>query len=99
MFKAIILAPAKEDIRDATIWYNSKQKNLGRRFTLEIRQKVLLIQQNPEIFAVRYDDVRTVVLEMFPFMIHYTINDKQQSVIILAIFHTSLDPSKWRNRK
>lgn len=68
MYKAILLPHAKEDIKEAATWYNSKQKGLGKRFTKEVRSKVLLIRQNPEISAVRYDDVRTTVLDVFPFM-------------------------------
>ncbi|MCP3927802.1 MAG: hypothetical protein GY705_01735 [Bacteroidetes bacterium] len=75
MYKAIILPLVKEDISNAAAWYNSKQKGLGKRFTKEVRSKVLLIRQNPEISTIRYDDIRTTVLDVFPFMIHYTIND------------------------
>lgn len=99
MYKAILLPLAKEDIKEAATWYNSNQKGLGKRFTQEVRNKVLLIRQNPKISAVRYDDVRTTVLDVFPFMIHYTVIDEKQTVIISAVFHTSLNPDKWRNRK
>ena len=99
MYKAILLPLAKEDIKEAATWYNSKQKGLGKRFTQEVRSKFLLIRKNPKISAVRYDDVRTTVLDVFPFMMHYTVNDEKQTVIISAVFHTSLNPDKWRNRK
>ena len=99
MYKAILLSHAKEDIKEAATWYNSKQKGLGKRFADEVRSKVLLIRQNPEISAVRYDDVRTTVLDVFPFMIHYTVNHQSKTVIISAVFHTSLNPYKWMDRK
>ncbi len=99
MHKAILLPLAKEDIKEAATWYNSKQKGLGKQFTQEIRSKVLLIRQNPEISAVRYDDVRTTVLDVFPFMIHYTVIDEEQTIIISAVFHTSLNPDRWKARK
>ncbi len=99
MYKAILLPLAKEDIKKAAIWYNSKQNGLGKRFTQHVRSKVLLIQQKPKISAVRYNDVRTTVLDVFPFMIHYTVDDENQAVIIFAVFHTSLNPKQWRSRK
>ncbi len=66
MYKAIILPLAKKDIKEASFWYNTKQKGLGKRFTSEVREIVLFIRQNPEACAVRYDDTRTAVLKVFP---------------------------------
>jgi len=43
MYKAVILPLAKEDILEAALWYNTKQKNLGKRFTKQLRVKILLI--------------------------------------------------------
>lgn len=70
MFGVIMLPPAKEDIREAAMWYNHRQKGLGKRFTSEVRKKVVLIRQNPEAYLLRYDAVRTAHLDVFPFMIH-----------------------------
>ena len=99
MYKSIILPLAKWDIEKAAIWYNSKQKGLGQRFMKAIHNKVLLIRQSPKIFPVRYDDIRTAVLDIFPFMIHYTVDDEQKTVIISAVFHTSRNPDMWKKRE
>ncbi len=98
MYKAIILPLAKLDISEATAWYNSKQKGLGKRFTNEVRSKVLFIRENPKAVAVRYDDTRCAVLDVFPFMIHYTIDQPNKTIIIAAVFHTSLNPDRWKKR-
>jgi plasmid stabilization system protein ParE len=63
-----------------------------------VREKVQYIKQNPKASPVRYDDVRTAVLDVFPFMIHYTIEEQNNKVIISAVFHTSLDPDSWKKR-
>jgi plasmid stabilization system protein ParE len=98
MYKSIILPLAKEDIREAALWYNKQSKGLGKRFTAEVREKVRFIRQNPQASNVRYEDVRTVVLNIFPFMIHYTIDESNKTVIISAVFHTSRDPELWKKR-
>ena len=49
MYKAIILPPAKLDIKEAATWYNGKQNGLGKKFTTEVRQKVNHIKQDPFI--------------------------------------------------
>lgn len=98
MFKSIILPLAKEDIREAAKWYNSRQIGLGSRFVKEVLEKVHLIRQSPKASNVRCDGVRTTVLNVFPFMIHYAIDEKKKSVIILAVLHTSRNPGLWTNR-
>ena len=98
MYKSIILALAKEDIREAARWYNKQQNGLGKKFTAEVREKVHFIRQNPEASNIRYDGVRTAVLNVFPFMVHYTIDEKNKTIIIAAVLHTSRNPELWKNR-
>lgn len=98
MYKSIILPLAKQDIREAAKWYNKKSQGLGKRFTAEIREKVRFIKQNPTASKVGYDDVRTAVLNIFPYMLHYTVDETNKTVIISAVFHISRDPELWGNR-
>lgn len=98
MYKSKILPLAKEDIREAAKWYNEQQKGLGKRFTAEVREIVHFIRQNPKVSSVRYKTVRTAVLNTFPFMVHYTIDEKNKTIIVVAVLHTSRDPKLWKNR-
>ncbi len=98
MYKSIVLPRAKEDIRDAARWYNKQSQGLGKRFTGEVRDSVQFIKQNPIASNIRYDEVRTAVLKVFPFMIHYTIDEGKKTVVISAVFHTSQDPQEWEKR-
>ena len=97
MYKVKILPPAKRDIEESAKWYNEKQKGLGKKFTSQIRQKIEDVKQNPKAFPIRYDkNTRTAITNVFPFMIHFTIENK--TIIIKAVFHTSLNPEKWHKR-
>ena len=98
MFKSKILSAAKQDIKASAIWYESKQKGLGKRFTTEIREKVRSIQENPRAAPIRFGNVRTAVLVNFPFMIHYTDEVTLKKVTIIAVFHTSRNPDVWKER-
>ncbi len=98
MYKSIILPPAKEDIQEAAKWYNKQQKGLGKRFTAEVRENVHFIRQNPNASNIRYKNIRTNVLNVFPFMIHYTIDEKSKTVIVSAVLHTSRNPEFWKKR-
>jgi len=95
MYKLIIMPVAQQDIKEAAVWYNSKQKGLGKRFTGHVRHKLNYILQNPYIAAIRYDDIHTAVLDVFPFMIHYSIEESEQVVVVYAVLHTSRNPDIW----
>ena len=96
MYKVILLPLAKEDIREAALWYNNQQLGLGKRFTNEIRKKVVAIRENPFAFSIRYHNVRTANIDIFPFMIHFVV--EEDAILISSVFHTSLDPNKWSKR-
>lgn len=97
-YKVVILPLAKNDIKQAVDWYQQKQNKLGRRFAAEVRKKVNFIQKNPKATAVRYKNVRTALLDKFPFLIHYIVDEKGKTIIIAAVFHTSLNPDIWGKR-
>ena len=97
-YKVVILPLAKNDIEQAVDWYQQIQNKLGKRFTAEVRKKVKFIRKNPKATAIRYKNVRTALLDKFPFLIHYVVDDAGKTIIIAAVFHTSLNPDIWDKR-
>lgn len=98
MYNAIILPEAKEDIRESAIWYNSISFGLGKKFTSEIKEEINFIKQNPNSSNIRYDDIRTRVLNTFPYMIHYIVDETNETIVVLAVLHTSRNPKIWKKR-
>lgn len=96
MFKVIISPVAKQNIAEAAKWYNSQRNNLGKRFIKEVNSHILHIRQNPLATAIRYDDVRTAVLDIFPYLIHFFVDEELQIVVILTVLHTSRNPDIWK---
>ncbi len=99
MYKLIILPLGKQDIKEAADWCNSRQKGLGKRFTTHVRRNLKIVRENPYAAAVRYDEIRTSVLEVFPFMIHYSVDEPQKLIIISAVLHTSRNPDIWTTER
>ena len=50
------------------------------------------------LFAVRYDNIRCMGIEKFPYLVHYRINEQTQTVKVEALFHTSRNPKIWNER-
>lgn len=98
MYKSILLPHARQDIKDAAKWYNERKPGLGKRFTQHVRQKVQYIRQNPKAMAIRYKDTRTTLLDTFPYLSHFTIDENQKLVIVSAVLSTARDPDIWSER-
>ncbi|HEV7380426.1 MAG TPA: type II toxin-antitoxin system RelE/ParE family toxin [Dyadobacter sp.] len=96
MYRAGILSAASADIQEAVSWYNEEQP--GRRFIRFVRAKVLRILRNPQIYVIRYAEVRTAILAVFPFMIHFKIVENTKTVLILAVLHVGRNPAMWQSR-
>jgi plasmid stabilization system protein ParE len=56
------------------------------------------IAQNPAIFQVRYREVRIAFLNKFPFGVHFKIDANRETIVILAVLHTSQNPQIWLDR-
>jgi hypothetical protein len=95
-YKIIIFAEAKIDIKEAAIWYNDRQSGLGKRFVTAIKNEIAIIKQNPFLYEIRYDDIRTALIETFPYLIHFDIINN--TVFIKAVFHTSRNTEIWIER-
>ena len=86
---------AKEDLSDASKWYEKQQKGLGKRFLNEIKDAIEIICRNPVGFQIRYDDFRICFTKNFPYGIHYQYMETKNEVHIKAVFHTSRNPKIW----
>ena len=91
----LILHPnAKIDIREIALWYESKQKGLGKRFVLYLKKEIYSIQKKPLLFEIRYSDTRICITKKFPYLIHFSVYEN--SIVIKAIFHSSRNPELWK---
>ncbi len=57
----VILPLAKEDLKEAKVWYENKLKGLGKRFLSEVEKKINYIRNNPLASNIRYDDIHTTL--------------------------------------
>ena len=89
---------ALNDIQNITDWYNDKAKGLGTRFQKQVISQINKLKSRGEIYAIRYEDVRCVVIKKFPFMVHFTIDTEKRILTVYAVFHTSRNPRIWEYR-
>jgi len=94
-YRVIIDIDALQDIQDATDWYEYRVEGLGSRFQKQIKLQIRKLELNPKIYRVRYLDVRCMIVQKFPFLVHFIIDEKNRYVQIFAVIHTSKNPKIW----
>jgi toxin ParE1/3/4 len=97
-YSLVIDLRAVRDIQQAIDYYEEQQEGLGKKFESVLHIHMSSLQINP-FYRIRYDTVRCLPLKIFPFMVHFTVEEKLKLITIYAVFHTSIDPDLWKKRK
>lgn len=86
---------ALDDMSEALEWYQDISKELGEKYLSSVEDRFEFLEQFPEAFQVRYNNVRMAPLNKFPFAIHYMIDESK--IVILRVLHTKRNPVNWKN--
>ena len=91
-YKIVFSSHALKDMKEAKQWYNAQQKGLGNRLVQDVKTVVEAIKQNPEFASIKFENIRTAACKTFPYSIHYEIDESNQLVRIVSVFHFSRKP-------
>jgi plasmid stabilization system protein ParE len=92
----IYLPEARDDIDQAYTAYEHRCAGLGDQFLDALGDRVNLIQANPQLYGVVYQDIRAAPLRRFPYVVYYRAEPAQ--VVVIAVRHGSSDPGTWQTR-
>lgn len=87
---------AEEDIREAYEWYEEKSSNLGIDFVSEVETIFAIIEENPEICAKVFDNVRRMLCKRFPYSVYYL--ESKSIIVVIAVLHQKRNPEIWQER-
>src|ERR1035438_1884081 len=93
----LVIAPEAElDIAEAYVWYEGRRAGLGEEFLSSVDAALDSIWRRPETYPVVHEGYRRSLIRRFP----YAVFDEPSgaTATIYAVFHTSRDPDKWRQR-
>lgn len=79
------------------VYYESKSKGLGERFTSEVEAAAGIAGEFPEMGAPFKYRTRRVFPKKFPFSIIYRILSEE--IVVLAVAPDARKPGYWRSRK
>ncbi len=94
-YKVKVSPAALLDIQEITDWYNQQQAGLGKRFQKATIKHINELNKDPQIYAIRYKEIRCVLVKKFPYMAHFYINDQSNTVEVLAVISTDRNPKIW----
>ena len=97
-YKVQVEPEALTDIQDITDWYNEQQPGLGKRFRNTGIKQINTLNKNPQIYQVRYKEIRCMIVKKFPYMVHFFINEENLTVEVLAVISTDRNPKIWEEK-
>jgi plasmid stabilization system protein ParE len=93
-----ITSKAQKDVSKAYDWYEDKVTGLGFEFIQNVDARIKHIVREPQHFQHVYgNSVRRALVSRFPFAIYFVELDS--SLIVFAILHQRVNPSRWKTRK
>jgi plasmid stabilization system protein ParE len=87
---------ALEDLEEATRFYFQRDPQVEIRFAECIDNAIEQVTSRPISWPIIESDVRSFVVEIFPYSLLYTIDEDH--IVILAVAHHSRHPEYWKDR-
>jgi len=86
----------RDEIDDAHNWYEQRRPGLGNNFLDEVQRVLAEITANPARYGFADADIREGLLARFPYAVYYRV--LADRIRVLAVYHSSRDPSGWQSR-
>jgi hypothetical protein len=87
------------DLQEIIDYYNSKKAKLGNKFYAKAFKQMKQLSNDFLLYEEKYHNVRCVGIQGFPYLIHYTVNQNNKTVLINAIICTHQNPdTHWGKR-
>ena len=84
---------AREEVEDAQAWYEERSLLAAAG---EISVALRRIGEAPRRYPVAEHGTRRILLERFPFSVHYRVNEEE--IVIVAVAHQKRRPGYWASR-
>ena len=87
---------ARHEFDEASDWYDQRRAGQGVLFAAAVRKTLARLADQPELYAKVFEDVREAPVSGYPYGVYY--REESGFLLVLAVFHTSRDPSIWQRR-
>lgn len=87
---------AQAEFDEAFDYYEGQRAGLGVDFAARVQRVFDRISAHPQIHGIVFADIRKGTVTRFPYSVYYRADAARVEVI--AVFHSSRDPSIWQVR-
>jgi plasmid stabilization system protein ParE len=87
---------ARDEVREASDYYDAISPGLGLAFKRELRQLLRLVATMPMAWPASGENTRKCLLTRFPYLVIYAPLPRE--LLVLAIGHQHRQPGYWRER-
>jgi plasmid stabilization system protein ParE len=94
--RVVFRRAAWDELEEAVIWYEDRRRGLGDEFLKEIEEAIERSAGRPERNPVVFCDVRRAVLRRFPYAVYF--RQRNEDLVVLAVFHGRRNPLVWKRR-
>jgi hypothetical protein len=81
-----------DDVQQDKVWYKEQKDGLEIEFGMSIEKAIEQIIKMPTAYSIRYKNVRIAHPKVFPYNIHFYIDDSIEAIVITAIVHIKRHP-------
>ena len=98
-YKVLYLDAVETDIAEARQWYAVQQEGLDVRFAAAVKDTLESIAKMPLAYAKRYKNVRIAHTRIFPYNVHFYVDEGKKQVVIIGIVHNRRDDALFLDRR
>lgn len=80
------------DVQEAKIWYKEQKEGLEVEFAFAIETAIYKVLKMPTSYSLRYKNIRIAHPKIFPYNIHFYIDEVNKIVVFTAIAHNKRHP-------
>lgn len=95
-YPILFSSDAETDMQEAVDWYRTVDAGLEKEFLRTVDACLSSVSRNPEQYPLVYKNVHRALLRKFPYAIFYFVFD--DTVVVIACFHTRRNPEGWKDR-
>lgn len=85
---------AFKEYKSSIKWYLSKSEQAADNFIKEVTARIRAICSDPTRYRNTYNNFREVMLVKFPFSIVYFVDEDNNTVVIVSVFHNKRNPQR-----
>ena len=92
----VFIEEADREYSDASLYYESQEPGLGKRFEEEVEWAIRWLVENPSSLPLRRGIYRRLNLHIFPYYIPFVV--RSSTLWVMAVWHQRRRPEYWIRR-